>query len=169
MNAPINLKNVDRIRLRDGDNCWACNGKLDFGAVPNSKKAPTIEHLQARANGGGQELENLVLTHPGCNRMLGTKPVEKKREIRAKLHANTARTASSKSGKATMPHTAGVARAATSIAKASVPARRVPATPSVPQADEDLRYWRRLALLGGGTGLVSLGFAAGLLTGILLF
>lgn len=52
----------------------------DFSAKPKKTQAPTIEHLQPKALGGGNSLDNLVLCHPGCNRQLADRPrVEKVR------------------------------------------------------------------------------------------
>jgi hypothetical protein len=93
MNAPPKFSIIDQIRTRDGDECWLCGGKLDFRAAPNSTKAPTKEHLVAQSLGGGNELANLVLCHPGCNKHLGDRPIEKKREMREKIRANRARVA----------------------------------------------------------------------------
>lgn len=74
MNAPPKLSIVEQIRTRDGDNCWLCEGKLDFNAKGNSKKAPTKEHLKPKSLGGTDELGNLALCHPGCNKQLGNRP-----------------------------------------------------------------------------------------------
>lgn len=78
MNAPACLGKVELLRLRDGPRCWLCDEALDFNAVPNSKKAPTIEHLIAQSLGGPSTMENLVLCHPGCNRQLGVRPLAAK-------------------------------------------------------------------------------------------
>jgi hypothetical protein len=45
MSAPEKISKVDRLRMRDGDRCWLCNAPLEFGAVPNSSKAWSVEHL----------------------------------------------------------------------------------------------------------------------------
>lgn len=137
-----------------------------FDVEPNSKKAATIEHLQAKANGGGNALGNLVLTHPGCNRMLGTKPIEKKRAIRAKLIANRAKVAA-KAQAGTSGHPLP-ATAATTGPKKPLPAGtdRQAAKPSPPSRSE--ADWRKLALLGGGIALASAGFSVGVVVGLLL-
>ena len=82
MSGPDNISKVDRLRLRDGGRCWLCDEPMDFKAVPNSKKAPTIEHLIAQSLGGSNLLENLVLCHPGCNRLLGIRPLASKIKMR---------------------------------------------------------------------------------------
>lgn len=171
MNAPASLTKIEQIRARDGDGCWLCARPLDFAAVPNSKNAPTLEHLVAKSLGGGNELANLVLCHPGCNLHLADKPLAKKQEIRAKWQANAAKVAAA----------ASAAKATPAAAKA--PAKAVPAPPAPPrpappppvapapvvaQLRAELAYWRRLALVGGGAGLASLGFIAGLGAGLLL-
>jgi hypothetical protein len=83
MNAPLKGK-TELLLARDGDRCWFCGGRLNFSAVPNSKKAPTIEHLTPRSLGGKSDLDNLRLCHPGCNRHLGDRPREQKERLRAK-------------------------------------------------------------------------------------
>ena len=61
---------VARLRERDGDNCWLCEGKMRFGGLPNIGKAATVEHLQPLSKGGNWEMDNLALCHLGCNRHL---------------------------------------------------------------------------------------------------
>ena len=156
MNAPDLLSKADQLRLRDGDRCWLCNGKLDFQAVPNSNKAPTIEHLVALASRGSKALENLVLTHPGCSKQLGARPLEEKRSLRAKYR--TARE---------WTHAAREVRAATPIeeggrkdADRPVPTERL-RRPAAPR--RALRWWQAGAALAVGTAVFAMGFAAGLL------
>jgi len=62
---------------RDGDHCWLCG---EYMGVDNR----TIEHLIAKSNGGRNYLENLVLTHGGCNRKLGSKSLKNKLKMRNK-------------------------------------------------------------------------------------
>ncbi len=95
MNAPA-LAMIQRLRHRDGDACWLCGGTLDFEAKPNSKQAPTKEHLQSLSDGGKDELNNLVLCHPGCNRQLGARPRVDKEKIRARRIAKAAAAAAPK-------------------------------------------------------------------------
>lgn len=169
MNAPVSLNKVERIRARDGDDCWACGGTLLFDAPPNSTKAATIEHLQAKANGGSNDLDNLVLTHPGCNRMLGTKPVEQKRAIRAKLIVNRAKVLALHEARKGKPHApTNPGGAIVSVSKAAPVATPTPPPPRIISAGEDVRFWRRMALIGGGAGVLSVGFVGGLVTGLLL-
>lgn len=82
---------VALIGKRDGSLCWLCNRSLlKIGEAKNRKI--TLEHLTPRALGGTDDCDNLVLCHPACNRHLADRPVQKKHEIRAKWHRETART-----------------------------------------------------------------------------
>lgn len=81
---------IARLRSRDGDNCWLCARPLSKKMSKLSKRT-SIEHLNPRALGGGDEVENLVLCHHHCNVHLGDRPPEKKVKIRAKWHRETAR------------------------------------------------------------------------------
>ena len=84
MSGPDNLSKVDRLRARDGDNCWLCGKPMDFGAEQNSAKAWSVEHLLAKCHGGSEKVENLVLCHPPCNRRLANRAMVKKVEMREK-------------------------------------------------------------------------------------
>lgn len=150
MNAPPKLSKIDQLRARDGDHCWLCDGKLDFNAPPNSKKAPTKEHLEAQANGGSDALDNLVLCHPGCNRLLGNRSKADKLKMRAKNAANRAKQATkakpvSKAGPIKPPAIA--ARIA-----ASKPLTRAP-------------DWQRLALIATASATFFAGVCLGMIIG----
>lgn len=82
MSGPENISKVDRLRARDGDLCWLCSKHMDFKAKPNSSKAWSVEHLIPTCRDGPGTLENLVLCHPGCNRILKDRPLKKKIELR---------------------------------------------------------------------------------------
>jgi hypothetical protein len=82
MSGPDNISNLDRLRARDGCGCWLCGEPLDFSAVPNSARAPTLEHLIAKSRGGPQTLENIVLCHACCNRQLADRPLVDKIKMR---------------------------------------------------------------------------------------
>lgn len=73
---------VAQLRARDGDNCWLCCKPIDFDAEPNSAKAWTVEHLIPHVRQGSDALENLVLCHPGCNRILGVRSLTEKIKLR---------------------------------------------------------------------------------------
>jgi 5-methylcytosine-specific restriction endonuclease McrA len=61
------------IVARDGRLCWLCNRPIASSSAKQGRRA-SIEHLQARCLGGGNELGNLVLCHNSCNRHLGSRP-----------------------------------------------------------------------------------------------
>lgn len=82
MSGPDNLGKVDRLRARDGDHCWLCGEPMNFKAVPNTSKAPSIEHLIAKSRGGPQSLDNLVLCHTSCNRHLADRSLVNKIKMR---------------------------------------------------------------------------------------
>jgi len=82
MSAPDNLSKVDRLRARDGDLCWLCGKHMDFHAQPNSSWAWSVEHLIPVCRGGPGTLENLVLCHPPCNRILKDRPLKDKIKLR---------------------------------------------------------------------------------------
>ena len=146
MTAPA-LSKIDRLRARDGDGCWLCGGPLDFEAPPNTKSAPTKEHLQPLSAGGTGALDNLVLCHPGCNRQLGDRSRTDKERMRARRIAKAAR--------ATMPK----------------PATRPAGTRSLPvgvklNLDEiKVIDWRSVASSAIAAALFFAGLALGLLLG----
>jgi 5-methylcytosine-specific restriction endonuclease McrA len=75
-------KNRDREKLaiarRDGAACFYC------GRPRRNPLVMTIEHLLPRALGGGNELANLRLADPLCNKFAGRRSVADKLELRAK-------------------------------------------------------------------------------------
>jgi len=73
---------VELLRERDGDLCWLCNKRMVFSAPPNSSKAWSIEHLIPQCRDGPGLLENLVLCHPGCNRILRDRQLTDKIRLR---------------------------------------------------------------------------------------
>lgn len=64
-----------KLRARDGDDCHLCRGLLVFGGNPLSDHYATIDHLTPRAEGGGNDIDNLKLAHRRCNLRRGTGPV----------------------------------------------------------------------------------------------
>ena len=82
MAGPANISKVERLRARDGDLCWLCGKHMDFDAKPNSPKAWSVEHLIPVCRCGPGTLENLVLCHPPCNRVLGDRPLKDKIKLR---------------------------------------------------------------------------------------
>ncbi len=83
---------IELLQARHGLLCWLCNRHLLKGGKSKNRQI-TIEHLVARSLGGGDNLENLALCHPGCNRHLADRPLEKKLKIREKIRRETARRA----------------------------------------------------------------------------
>jgi 5-methylcytosine-specific restriction endonuclease McrA len=77
-------KNRDRekriIARRDGPACFYC------GRPRHNPLVMTIEHLQAHALGGGNDLANLRLADPLCNKFAGRRTVADKLELRTKWH-----------------------------------------------------------------------------------
>lgn len=58
---------MDELLARDGDTCFFCGEKFDEDGNPNSDRSATLEHLLAIANGGNNNINNLVLAHQDCN------------------------------------------------------------------------------------------------------
>lgn len=65
---------------RDGPACFYC------GRPRRNPLLMTIEHLEARVLGGANDLENLRLADPLCNKFAGRRTVADKLELRAKWH-----------------------------------------------------------------------------------
>ena len=150
MNAPANLSKAAQLRARDGEFCWLCSGKLDFDAAPNSKKAPTKEHLVPLSAGGTSDLGNLVLCHPGCNKQLADRPKADKLKIKAKRDVARRRQLFEAQSAAT--------------AKTTVkPVRKANALRFVPADKAKLVRWQVAACGGGGIALFALGLATGVL------
>jgi hypothetical protein len=84
MTGPANISKIDSLRARDGDLCWLCLDPIDFRPEPKKTRRPTLEHLHPKSLGGTDELTNLRLCHPGCNRQLADRPRTDKERIRAK-------------------------------------------------------------------------------------
>lgn len=150
MNAPAKLSKIDKLRLRDGDRCWLCNGKLSFGAARTSKKAPTIEHLVAQVNGGTDALDNLVLAHPGCNRQLGCRPVEDKHAMCERRRVNREQL-----------QAAGRVRSETPVEEGGNKGRRS-AQVHTARLRGRLRRWQLATAIAGGAALLATGLAVGL-------
>ena len=61
---------------RDGDRCGICAKRVDpdiRSGPRGSDMGPSIDHVIPRSRGGEDELENLRLTHWGCNRKRGNR------------------------------------------------------------------------------------------------
>jgi hypothetical protein len=161
MNAPT-PSTIEQLRARDGDNCWLCDGRLSFNALPNSKKAPTREHLLAKSLGGTDALDNLVLCHPGCNRQLGIRPKADKLEMREKrVAARAAQAAVAKPAKSAKPAMAASVKAVAHAASVKSPA---PVKSIAPRDMEPSADWQRIAMIA----IASATFFAGLCLGMLI-
>jgi hypothetical protein len=67
------------LRERDGDSCVCCFESIDFtlkSGTRGSDFGPSVEHLIPRSHGGTDDLDNLALSHWGCNRNRRTKSLE---------------------------------------------------------------------------------------------
>ena len=65
---------------RDGESCWLCGE----ATKPFDR---TLEHLEPRSRGGTDDLDNLVLAHVACNRVMGHASKAEKFAARADIHA----------------------------------------------------------------------------------
>lgn len=78
-------KNRDAEKLvlakRDGSACFYC------GRTRRNPLGMSIEHLEPRAAGGSNRLDNLRLADTRCNKLAGCLSVAAKLELRAKWHA----------------------------------------------------------------------------------
>ena len=85
MNAPAKISKVELLRRRDGGKCWFCSKPINFKAQANSDPAWSVEHLIPQCRDGSDDLENLVLCHPPCNRSLKNLPLVEKVKLRDQL------------------------------------------------------------------------------------
>lgn len=56
---------------RDGWICYLCSKPVDRGGDPNGNRAPSLDHLVARANGGTHDPSNLRTACRSCNSRKG--------------------------------------------------------------------------------------------------
>jgi 5-methylcytosine-specific restriction endonuclease McrA len=67
---------IGHLRNRDGDRCQICHGLIDFeikSGSRGSRRGHSIDHITPRSLGGGDDLDNLRLTHWGCNQARGNR------------------------------------------------------------------------------------------------
>jgi 5-methylcytosine-specific restriction endonuclease McrA len=57
--------------------CLICNGPIAFDS--RTGEGATLEHIQARSRGGGEEPENLAAVHAACNSEKGVRWDPKRR------------------------------------------------------------------------------------------
>lgn len=63
--------------------CYLCGEEVDIKLQEGLPGSPEIDHIVSRKNGGGNNIENLELSHKACNLMKGTLPVDAaKRKLR---------------------------------------------------------------------------------------
>lgn len=79
MNGNKRKNVINKLKNRDGYNCWFCG--TDF----SHDNKPTIEHMVAVANGGPNHTSNYVLACKICNDRAGTLSVSEKVALRDKL------------------------------------------------------------------------------------
>ena len=60
-----------RLKAKQENRCCYCDLPLTWRGHQNPRRA-TIEHLRRRADGGGNELDNLALACRECNERRGT-------------------------------------------------------------------------------------------------
>ncbi len=116
---------------------------MDFSGTARATQKPTIEHLHPKALGGGNELDNLVLCHPGCNKQLADRPRAEKERLRARRLRKLA----AKSAPPTLVSSAPALRP--TQPRASAPARRGP-------------DWQRVALIATATATFFAGLSLGM-------
>lgn len=69
---------IDALVERDGGLCCLCWHPIDFtlkSGPKGSDQGASIEHLTPRSKGGGDSLDNLALSHWGCNRQRKANPI----------------------------------------------------------------------------------------------
>jgi hypothetical protein len=139
MSAPGPSK-IEKLRAQHGDDCWWCFKPLDFRADARKTQRPTFEHLQPKSLGGTNELGNLRLCHPGCNKELGNRSrVEKERLRQRRLRRS---------------------QKIDTVAAPIFHRHEVPeAPPSVPVVDR----WKILTLMASAAALFLAGLSVGLL------
>ena len=136
----------------------------------NEKRKPTIEHLQPKSLGGGNDLENLRLCHPGCNNALGNRPHANKERMRENFQRGAAKVAATKAAAAPVKPTIAVK------VKAAVPAPPAKVTPSrlatpapgsvvasAPARRMTALEWHRLAFVATAAATFFAGLSLGML------
>ena len=162
----------DQIRARDGDRCWLCNGKLSFDPRAKEKRRPSIEHLEPTSLGGGNNLDNLRLCHPGCNQQLGNRPRAEKEGIREKRQRAIVENRE-KMAKAAQAPAKSKVKAATAAPQGKSAPSVSPALPSYPMAvlakasvqKAQVSDWHRIAFLATATATFFAGLSLGMLIG----
>jgi len=118
---------------------------ISFGA--QKSQAPTFEHLNPQALGGGDGLDNLRLCHSRCNKQMGSRTRDEKERLRAKRMRKLEKPALPAPSPAPPKPRATVS----SVSKPSV------------AAVAPLPDWQRIALLAIATSTFFAGLCLGLL------
>ena len=61
------------LAARDGAACWLCGNDVDPQAPRGSREAGSVDHVVPKAEGGGDEDDNLRLAHRVCNSRRGSR------------------------------------------------------------------------------------------------
>ena len=80
-----------RILERDGPGCFFCGGEfppVNWDQDPG--RAPTIEHLVAKAHGGPEHISNKFAAHSACNVSAGHMSAPEKIALRELMRAESA-------------------------------------------------------------------------------
>lgn len=67
-------KRVRKIGDRDGWSCSLCLDPVDQSCAYPDPRAPSIDHIEPRSDGGPDTLDNVRLTHWGCNHVRNRQP-----------------------------------------------------------------------------------------------
>jgi hypothetical protein len=81
------LKRIDALRRRDGDNCRRCRRPMRFDLPGGNDKAARIETITSFDGGDTQPLESLCLCHVRCNADSGDNTAEVAERVRRKSEA----------------------------------------------------------------------------------
>lgn len=82
---------IRRIFERDGNQCHYCNRAVHLDMTRRThSKAATLDHVRTIAEGGGNEMWNLVVACKRCNEQRGTMPYDQFRGI-MKVRSNKLR------------------------------------------------------------------------------
>ena len=65
-----------------GATCWLCGKPIDTTLPRTHRLGLTLDHVQARAMGGGNELSNLRPAHSVCNKRRGARSIRKTRRVK---------------------------------------------------------------------------------------
>ena len=55
------------VRMTYGDDCYLCDGRINFRLRWPNRKSPSLDHVQPLSRGGAHALSNVAMTHLDCN------------------------------------------------------------------------------------------------------